>query len=216
MIYCHRYGFDYGLDDLDRQRMEGGEKIKVTQEAVELMNDYIVDGVNNTVGEEDTLWVLGDVLFSPKGLYRERAKSIIDRINCKNIHLIIGNHDNVDILEPLFSSVAAQQGIIVHNQNITMCHHAMVSWHRSGRGAIQLYGHYHGGSEEWLDRLFPTRKSMDVGIDNVARILAKKAGLLEPLPEHYRPISILEIREIMAKKPTCDPQAHDRMARMKD
>ena len=215
MIYCRRYGYTHGLDDLDRQRMEGGEKIKVTQEAVELMNNYIVDGVNDTVGKDDTLYVLGDVLFSPKKLYRERLEGIISRINCKNIHLILGNHDPdpdkddqaKTILETFFSSVRRQRVISVHNQTIALCHHAMVSWDKSGRGATQLYGHYHGGAEAWLDRILPTRKSMDVGIDNVAKILSKRAGLLEPLPEHYRPISALEVQKIMVSKRTCDPQA---------
>jgi calcineurin-like phosphoesterase family protein len=211
MKYCRRYGFAYGLDYIDKQRMEAGEKVKVTQEAIDLMNNYLWDGINNTVGEDDTLYILGDVLFTSKKRYYERAKEVVGRINCKNIHLIIGNHDYEDILEPLFSSVQRQKVITVHNQDLTMCHHAMVSWDRSNRKATQLYGHYHGGAEEWLDKLFPTRKSMDVGVDNVAKILAKRAGLPEPLPEHYRPLSILEIQEIMAQKRTCDPQSHARM-----
>jgi len=211
MRYCCRYGYTHGLDYLDKQRMEAGEKTKVTQEAVDLMNNYLWDGINNTVGENDTLHILGDVLFTSKKLYRKRAEEVVDRINCKNIHLIIGNHDIVDILKPLFSSVHRSRVIRVHNQDITMCHHAWVSWDRSGHGATQLYGHYHGGAEEWLDKLFPTRKSMDVGVDNIAKRLAKKANLPEPLPEHYRPISALEVQEIMSQKRTCDPQAASRL-----
>jgi len=185
--------------------------VKVTQEAIELMNNYLWDGINNTVGEDDTLHVLGDVLFTSKKLYRERAEEVIGKINCKNIHLTIGNHDKADILKDLFSSVRRGRVMRVHNQDITTCHHAMVSWDRSGHGATQLYGHYHNGAEEWLNKLFPTRKSMDVGVDNIAKRLAKKANLPEPLPEHYRPISALEVQEIMSQKRTCDPQAAHRL-----
>ena len=86
MKYCLRYGYTLGLDDIDKQRMEAREKVKVTQEAIELMNNYLWDGINNTVGEDDTLHVLGDVLFTSKKLYRERAEEVIGKINCKNIH----------------------------------------------------------------------------------------------------------------------------------
>jgi len=209
MKFCHRYGSAYGLDDIDVQRLEAGEKIKVTQEAIDLMNNYLWDGINNTVGEDDTLYVLGDVLYTKR--YQERAEEVVGRIKCKNIHLIIGNHDKENILKHLFSSAQRQLVIGANNKKITMCHHAMVSWDRSTHGSTQLYGHYHAGAEEWLDKLFPTRKSMDVGVDNVSKILAKKANLSEPLPEHYRPISELEIQELMGQRRTCDPQTANRL-----
>ena len=53
------------------------------------MNDAIVDGSNSVVGEDDVLYHLGDWSFGGiKNIWEFRK-----RIKCKNIHLILGNHD---------------------------------------------------------------------------------------------------------------------------
>lgn len=53
------------------------------------MNDAIVNAINSRVGEDDILYHLGDWSFGGwKNIYEFRK-----RINCKNIHLILGNHD---------------------------------------------------------------------------------------------------------------------------
>lgn len=53
------------------------------------MNDAVVNAINSRVGEDDILYHLGDWSFGGwKNIYEFRK-----RINCKNIHLILGNHD---------------------------------------------------------------------------------------------------------------------------
>lgn len=57
---------------------------------LEEMNDAIVDGINSVVGEDDVLYHLGDWSFGGiKNIWEFRK-----RIKCKNIHLILGNHDH--------------------------------------------------------------------------------------------------------------------------
>src|SRR5699024_1596488 len=53
-------------------------------------NQTIVDGINSTVGEDDTLYCLGDWSFGGLDKIWEFRK----QIKCKNIHLILGNHDH--------------------------------------------------------------------------------------------------------------------------
>lgn len=53
------------------------------------MNQAIVKGINNKVGENDILYHLGDWSFG--GI--EQIWDFRKQINCKNIHLIFGNHD---------------------------------------------------------------------------------------------------------------------------
>lgn len=57
---------------------------------LEEMNDAIVDGINSVVGENDVLYHLGNWSFGGiKNIWEFRK-----RIKCKNIHLILGNHDH--------------------------------------------------------------------------------------------------------------------------
>ena len=59
-------------------------------DSLEQMNDTLVNNINEAVGENDILFHLGDWSFG--GF--DKIAEFRDRINCKNIHLILGNHDH--------------------------------------------------------------------------------------------------------------------------
>ena len=59
-------------------------------QSLEEMNKSIVDNINSIVGEDDILFHLGDWSFGGKEQIWEFRK----QIKCKNIHLILGNHDH--------------------------------------------------------------------------------------------------------------------------
>ncbi len=65
----------------------------------------------------------------------------------------------------------------------------MAVLNKSHHGAIHLYGHSHSSAEEGLDKKFPGRRSMDVGIDNAYRLLGE-----------YRPFSWDEIKHRLLSK----------------
>jgi calcineurin-like phosphoesterase family protein len=70
------------------------------------MNDTIVNNINSVVGENDILIHLGDWSFG--GF--ENIEEFRNRLVCKNIHLVLGNHDhhiqrNKEGVQSLFSSV---------------------------------------------------------------------------------------------------------------
>ena len=71
-------------------RWEKGEGNTRKFASLEQMNDTIVNNINEVVGENDILFHLGDWSFG--GF--EKIAEFRDRINCKNIHLILGNHDH--------------------------------------------------------------------------------------------------------------------------
>lgn len=58
--------------------------------SLEEMNKTLVDNINEVVGEEDILFHLGDWSFGGIDKIWEFRK----QIKCKNIHLILGNHDH--------------------------------------------------------------------------------------------------------------------------
>lgn len=53
------------------------------------MNETIIKNINDIVNEVDTLYILGDLALCPI----DEAKYWLSQIKCKNIVVIIGNHD---------------------------------------------------------------------------------------------------------------------------
>ena len=73
---------------------DGQRPINSTRDfqTVEDMNELIVNNINNVVGQDDILIHVGD--FSFGGF--ENIPKFRSRINCKTIHLCLGNHDCFD------------------------------------------------------------------------------------------------------------------------
>lgn len=172
-------------------------------DTLEQMNDAIVSGINLCVKSEDELWHLGDWSFGGlKSVYDFK-----DKLICKNIHLVFGNHDqhiedNKDLgdyypsTQGLFSSVQYYKELKVNGVHIILSHYAHRVWNKSHKGSIMLYGHSHGTLDQmtpeisnptWIgDQYFiKNYKTMDVGIDTHPK---------------FRPYSFTEILEIMNKK----------------
>jgi calcineurin-like phosphoesterase family protein len=140
-------------------------------DSLEDMNQRLVDNINNMVGEDDILIHLGD--FSFGGF--EKIQEFRSRIVCKNIHLVLGNHDhhierNKEGVQKLFSSVQNYLRLEVQRpinkatteKFIFVCmHYPIASWHDMNQGVIHLHGHVHLPS----DLRVAEGKAMDVGVD---------------------------------------------------
>ena len=119
------------------------------------MNDVIIDNINSIVGSNDILWHLGDFAWKV-------PIPFIKRIKCKNIHIVIGNHDKLSRFKDC-QNVKIYTGFVdttIFSQRVTLCHYPMRSWRASCHGAWHLHGHTHGNI------LDPIRNTLDVGIDN--------------------------------------------------
>ncbi len=121
------------------------------------MNDCIIDNINSVVKADDTLFHLGDFAFGNKKL----IPSLRDRIKCKTIHLIKGNHDRVLIkyYSDSFTSINSYVEVRFKKVLFSMEHYPLGSWNEIGLGGINLYGHCHGGYNHNVGR------QMDVGVD---------------------------------------------------
>jgi len=156
---------------------------------VDKMNQTIVDNINAKVGQDDILWHLGD--WAMGGM--QNIEIFRDRLVCKNIHLVLGNHDKSIVKYPekfnkLFSSVQTTFGWPVFGKSkiggtsFMLSHFPMFVWDKHMHGSIHLHGHSHGSLK------MPgmnTRKILDVGMDNH--------------PE-FRPFHIDEIKKMMAQR----------------
>jgi calcineurin-like phosphoesterase family protein len=132
---------------------------KISQASLDHHDNSILETINGMVAAHDTLWILGDFcLRDPK-----KAAQYRQRIRCKNVHLVWGNHDPLT-LAPLFSSTLEQGVVNVQGQPIWLNHYPMRSWNGSFYGAWHLYGHVHGRLQA-EDAAKPYTLTKDVGVD---------------------------------------------------
>ena len=142
--YCRRMRF---MNDTERELISMADegtldaaKIKIGQESIERMNDYLIDQINVVVNPTDILWIVGDAFW---GRDFKRMRELRDRIRCQNLNLVWGNHDP-EWIAPLFNYVCGQKLIKVDGQAIFLNHYPMRSWDRAHHSAWHLYGHVHG------------------------------------------------------------------------
>ena len=103
------------------------------------MTDIMVDNINTTVRKHDILIHLGDVAFGGKG----NVQKFLQRINCRNLVLLAGNHD--------YGSAATGNVILecdyleirLNNTLVCMFHYPIASWNEMHHGSIMLHGHTH-------------------------------------------------------------------------
>lgn len=157
-------------------------------ESINKMNDILINNINNNVKKTDILWHLGDFCYAPLNKVEKFAESIIDRINCKNIYLVKGNHDD-EVIFKYFKDCFERKELKFNKKFLVLSHYAQFIWNKSHRGSWMLYGHSHATAEKFLDKMMPDRLSIDVGVDNANFLFGE-----------YRPISFDEIEKLFKNK----------------
>lgn len=162
------------------------------------MDAKLIGNINDLVGQDDTLYFLGDFCLSK---HRKDIQDYRDRIVCNNIVFILGNHDKRKEIIPVFGDISVHHYLEEEFGGVkfVMMHYAMRIWNKSHKtpASIHLYGHSHSKLED-----IPWGKSMDVGIDNAYRLFGE-----------YRPFSLAEITSIMSKR---DPKYIDHHGQSED
>jgi calcineurin-like phosphoesterase family protein len=132
---------------------------------VEHMRETMIGEWNQLVGQDDTVYILGDVAFLPAA----EAVAIMHRLHGRKI-LIEGNHDRKLLNDPAFRACFDQ----VHNylrlthngQLVILFHYPIAEFDQMHRGAVHLHGHLHGntsGLEHYRVR--------DMGFDATGQIV---------------------------------------------
>ena len=131
-------------------------------QSIDQMNDALVNNINFKVGQNDTLIILGDIAF---GGFESIGK-FLDRLVCKNIHLVLGNHDhhirnNRENIQELFISVSDYLQVRINDQDFVLSHYPFSSLNGLHKGVIHLHGHVHlSNQNKWGNG-----KRLDVGVD---------------------------------------------------
>ena len=144
------------------------------------MEYHIIEKWQATVGQNDHVYLLGDVFFCPA----TDALRIVDQLPGQK-HLILGNHDNVirhhKPLRDKFVATHDYLEIKVAGQKIVMMHFPIAEFNGAHYGAYHLYGHAHGNFDH-------PGKAVDVGIDG-------------PLCQNCAPIGFDAIDNYMKDRP---------------
>lgn len=141
-------------------------------ENVEEMNDALITNYNKRVHNDDTVYILGDLVFRVPVL---DANELIKKLKGKKI-LIKGNHDkNYD--SSLFVEMLDFKELSLNGKSFSLMHYPMLSWPKSRYGSIMLHGHCHNTFTYNIDNREEGILRYDVGVD----------------ANNYYPVSIDEI-----------------------
>ena len=156
--------------------------LRISPETTNRMTDTIIDSTNAVVGPDDNLVVIGDFCWTPQDGKYDVAKKYRDRINCKNMFLIWGNHDDRRFLHPLdpvtqlpdpkralFKACYDQYVFSVDGEHIFTSHYPCRSWDMAHHGSWDLYGHVHDlyGPEDNGDLMPYQKKVFSEGFHSV-------------------------------------------------
>ena len=131
-------------------------------ETLDKMNASIVNNINEVVGQDDILIHFGDWSFG--GF--ENIEELRNRIWCKEIHLIFGNHDhhivnNRENCQKHFESAQWFLQLNYLGETLECMHYPISSWNGLSKGRIHLHGHCHLPNH----KKFGNGRRMDVGMD---------------------------------------------------
>lgn len=169
--YCKRPFMSYeeeGLYDLASKNLIPERDIRISQQSTDLMTNTIIDNINAVVKPDDSFVILGDFCWTPKNNRFQIAKAFRDRINCKNVYLIWGNHDD-QVLKPLFLKTFEQYCFNINGQSIFTSHYPCRSWDKAFHGSWMLYGHVHNmfGPQDNGDLMPYDKKVLKEGFESV-------------------------------------------------
>lgn len=184
-------------------RWVGADNVTRDFKSLDHMNSVLVDSINQNIGENDILIHLGDWSFG--GF--EKIEEFRDRILCKNIHLVLGNHDHhierdKANVQSLFTTVNHYVNLDVRRPGtraknsmdqykFVLMHFPIASWDGMNDGVIHLHGHVHLPPNKRI----ANGKAMDVGVDG----------------NNMSPISLDEVLSLMKNQPIAKlslPQDH--------
>lgn len=151
-------------------------------ETLEQMNQQLIDNINETVGQGDTLYILGDLSYRMR---RDDVVACVQRIQCQQVHLLRGNHDKDFEGMELFASIGDYKELRYGPDNRRFClfHFPIKHWAGERGGSVQLHGHIHTKGTRYNEANFQRKHwQYDVGVD----------------ANDYKPVSIDAILDLLA------------------
>lgn len=138
---------------------------------VEEMDNCLINMWNNTVNDNDLVYILGD--FSWYG--GAKTIEILKRLKGRKI-LIVGNHDcnyldKIDFDKSLFEEICYYKEIKRNKRLICMMHYPIANWNGEEHGSIHLFGHIHTMDNEAQRFMLKRHNCYNVGYDVQKRLV---------------------------------------------
>lgn len=114
-------------------------------ENVEEMNSELIRRWNEAVGDEDTVYILGDMFW----IKPSDAAEVLKKLKGKKI-LIKGNHDRIGdkSFDKSFERITDYLEVEDGERRIVLCHYPIPCFKNHFYGWYHFYGHVHN-SREW-------------------------------------------------------------------
>ena len=107
------------------------------------MDNTMIDNWNKVVGDNDTVYILGD--FSWYGF--ENTVKILDSLRGDKV-LIRGNHDRLNVsVAKRFFKIENYLEITDGKERVVLNHYPMPFWNGQFRNTVHLYGHVHNSHQ---------------------------------------------------------------------
>lgn len=127
------------------------------------MNEALIHAWNHRVSGNDTVYILGDLLFRSAD-----PEAILRRLRGRK-RLIVGNHDSSWMckVDPYryFDSVDDMLVTTDGTRQLTLCHYPLLSWKHQHR-SYMIHGHLHANTDSDFFPLIAQRPRMlNAGVD---------------------------------------------------
>jgi len=106
------------------------------------MNLMLIENWNNTVGQDDDIYILGDLSFGNS----TQQYDLLSQLN-GNKYLIEGNHDSFNRkIKDMFVWVKDYHRLKIGDDRIILFHYPIYSWDDKKAGTMHFHGHCHDHS----------------------------------------------------------------------
>lgn len=126
------------------------------------MDMRLVRNINQVVGVDDTLWILGDVSYR---IGRDEVKVLLSQISCRDLRLVRGNHDQDWSNTDLFQEICDYKELKLDGRRVCLMHYPIASWNGMHHGSVHLHGHSHNSPAYNMENIMSERLVWDVGVD---------------------------------------------------
>ncbi len=119
------------------------------------MERALIANINECVSADDHLYVLGDFAY---GASVAEVRALREKIACKNVYLVHGNHDD-DYSEGEAAGIFVSEqdylelaGGLAKGHKLVLFHYPIMSWNGKRRGSLMLHGHIHSHGAEYNEK----------------------------------------------------------------
>ena len=161
---------------------------------------YLIDRINETVKEDDILFVLGDIGK------KVSMPEFLDSLRVRDIRLTPGNHCVSDYsMQYLRHTFKVVEMSLEHRykdadgktNRIFLSHYPHLCFNKSFVGAINLFSHVHSHLNLYQRIFMPHARILDVGLDSAKEYLGD-----------YKPFSLADVLNLVESRRGWSPDAN--------